>query len=114
MLERRVVGSVPEKPHLRARAPGGEPLYEECLTRAGFEGAFSMLYHLHRPHEAEPAALAAAFAAPELTTDRPLLRRHYRCPELPSGGTPAQARTALLVNRDVTVGFARPSAPDAT
>ncbi|HEV8547777.1 MAG TPA: homogentisate 1,2-dioxygenase [Polyangiaceae bacterium] len=114
MLERRVVGSVPEKPHLQAQAPSGQPLYEECLTRAGFDGPFSILYRLHRPHEAEPAVLSGRFSAPEVTRERPLLRRHYRCLAAPNGGTPAEARTALLVNRDVTLGFARPSMADAT
>jgi len=114
MLERRVQGTVPEKPHLRARTPGGEPLYEECLTRAGFDGPFSMLYRQHRPHEAEPDAVNAAFAAPERASDGKLLRRHYRSRDVAERATPAEARTALLVNADVTIGCARPTGPDAT
>jgi homogentisate 1,2-dioxygenase len=112
MLDRRVVGEVPEKPHLRAKSAAGEPLYEECLTRAGFDGAFSMLYRLHRPHEAEPSALSGAFTMPELVGPRSLVRRHYRCPALPGLSTSAEARTPLLVNRDVSIGFLRPSEPD--
>jgi len=112
MLDRRCVGEVPEKPHIRARSQTGAPLYEECITRAGFDGAFSMLYRLHRPHEAEPSALTSTFAAPELVTARPLLRRHYRCLALPSGATSAEARTHLLTNHDVSIGFLRPTEPD--
>ena len=114
MLERRVAGTVPDKPHLRAHTPAGRTLYEECLTRAGFEGAFSMLYREHRPHEAEPAALGGTFAPVELARDAKLLRRHYRSRDVAERATPAEARTALLVNRDVTVGCARPTGPDAT
>ncbi|HWP08019.1 MAG TPA: homogentisate 1,2-dioxygenase [Polyangiaceae bacterium] len=112
MLDRRSVGEVPEKPHLRARSQAGAPLYEECITRAGFDGAFSMLYRLHRPHEADPSSIAGSFGAPELVSERPLLRRHYRCLALPAGATSAEARTPLLVNRDVSVGFLRPTEPD--
>jgi homogentisate 1,2-dioxygenase len=114
MLERRVAGSVPEKPHLRARTSDGETLYEECLTRAGFEGAFSMLYRRHRPHEAEPCAVSGSFAPPELATERKLLRRHYHCRDVAERTTPAEARTPLLVNRELTIGFARPTGRDAT
>jgi homogentisate 1,2-dioxygenase len=113
MLERRRVGEVPPKPHLRARTASGGVLYEECVTRAGFDGAFSMLYREHRPHEALPMSAPVGFASPELTPSRALLRRHYRCLELAAGGTSVEARTPLLTNRDVTVGFLRPTAPDA-
>jgi homogentisate 1,2-dioxygenase len=117
MLERRAAGRIPPKPHLRQRSAAGDVIYEECLTRAGFEGAFSMLYHEHRPHEAEPVALAAHWAARdtacEVVTTPELLRRHYRSGELPNGGTPAEARTPLLVNREVTVGFLKPAQEDA-
>lgn len=113
MLDRRTVGEVPEKPHLRAKAATGEPLYEECVTRSGFDGAFSMLYRLHRPHEAEPRATSLGFTLPAVVEGRPLLRRHYRCSALPEAATSIEARTPLLVNADVTIGFLRPSAPDS-
>jgi homogentisate 1,2-dioxygenase len=113
MLERRRVGEVPPKPHLRARTASGGVLYEECLTRAGFDGAFSMLYREHRPHEALPVSASVSLASPELVPPRALLRRHYRCLELAAGATSVEARTPLLANRDVTVGFLRPTAPDS-
>ncbi len=112
MLERRAAGRVPPKPHLRQRSATGEVIYEECLTRAGFEGAFSMLYHEHRPHEAKPAELGAQFTASVVVPATTLLRRHYRCGELAAGSGAAEGRTALLVNRDVTVGFLKPSRED--
>jgi homogentisate 1,2-dioxygenase len=113
MLERRAVGRVPPKPHLRQRSAAGAVIYEECFTRAGFEGAFSMLYHEHRPHEAEPIDLEARFSTSELVPPRALLRRHYRCRELPVGAASADSRTPLLVNRDVTIGFVRPTREDS-
>jgi homogentisate 1,2-dioxygenase len=113
MLERRVLGRVPKKPHLRQRTEAERVIHEECLTRSGFEGAFSMLYHEHRPHEAQPVPLGASAPAVELLPPGALLRRHYRCLELPGGDTSMAARTALLVNREVSIGFLKPSADDA-
>ena len=113
MLERRRVGEVPAKPHLRARTAADGVLYEECLTRAGFDGAFSMLYHEHRPHEALPVTPSVTLASSAVLAPRGLLRRHYRCLELGAGGTSVEARTPLLSNRDVTIGFLRPTAPDS-
>jgi homogentisate 1,2-dioxygenase len=113
MLERRRVGEVPHKPHLRAQTPSGSVLHEECITRAGFDGAFSMLYREHRPHEALAVTPSQKLASPTVTEPRALRRRHYRCLELGAGGTSLEARTPLLSNRDVTVGFMRPTEPDS-
>jgi homogentisate 1,2-dioxygenase len=113
MLERRAVGRIPPKPHLRYRTLGGAVIYEECITRAGFDGAFAMLYHEQRPHETEPVELQARFPTSEVVTPRALLRRHYRCLALPESATSAEGRTALLVNRDVTIGLVRPAREDA-
>jgi homogentisate 1,2-dioxygenase len=117
MLDRICAGRVPSKPHVVFRSAGGALYYEECLTRDGFDGAFSILYHERRPHEAEPTeGGAAGFAVP--TPDAPstvtgLLRRHYRCLELAgTGGGPLRSRRPLLFNADVVIGFLRPDGPD--
>ena len=47
MLERRVAGSVAKKHHVALRE-GGELRYEECLTREGFDGPYTILYHRAR------------------------------------------------------------------
>ncbi|MGC4093458.1 MAG: homogentisate 1,2-dioxygenase [Polyangiaceae bacterium] len=117
MLDRLSLGSVPDKPHLVFRSAGGGQLYEECITRAGFDGSYSMLYHLHRPHESEPIdpppINAAVFELPQSTSERALLRRHYRCFSLPSPGGPAlRGRRPLLFNQDAVVGFVRPQEAD--
>jgi homogentisate 1,2-dioxygenase len=114
MLDRLAQGLFPEKPHLRFANPEGGLYYEECLTRAGFEGAFSMLYHRHRPHQAEPVETKRFTRAGTGTPSRSFLRRHYRALELPAGGASLEARRPLLVNEDVTVGVLRPTAPDPT
>ncbi len=50
MIERLCYGEVPRKHHLQLRGPGGELRWEECFTQGGFEDAFTICYHLHRPH----------------------------------------------------------------
>ena len=52
MLDRICVGDVPRKHHLQLRGPGGELRYEECFTRDGFDGPYTIMYHLRRPHKA--------------------------------------------------------------
>jgi homogentisate 1,2-dioxygenase len=114
MLGRIVAGRVPAKPHLVFKSDGGGLLYEECLTRRGFDGPFSILYHERRPHEARPVAAARRFVTPATAPAPPsLLRRHYRCLELPAArGAPIEVRTPLLFNDDVVLGFVRPGVPD--
>jgi homogentisate 1,2-dioxygenase len=113
MLDRIVQGFVPSKPHTALRSNDGALRYEECFTRQGFEGAFSMLYHLHRPHEAEPAPAPRHFPAARPADERSLARRHYRCLELPELGASAlESRLPLLFNDDVVIGFLRPRAAD--
>jgi homogentisate 1,2-dioxygenase len=116
MLGRVVVGRVPAKPHLVFKSEAGALYYEECLTRAGFDGPFSILYHQHRPHEARPVPAARRFPVPTSTSQLApsLLRRHFRCLDLPAAaGTAAiDGRVPLLFNRQVVLGFTRPNVPD--
>jgi homogentisate 1,2-dioxygenase len=113
MLDRMTAGTVPDKPHTALRDAAGELRHEECLTRDGFDGPFTILYHEHRPHT---AALAAATHGWEIPSDRqmrPLARRHYRSQDLPRrGGAPVDARVPLLFNDDVVLGVLHPDAPD--
>lgn len=121
MLSRVAEGHVPPKPHLAVEDPSatGRLLYEECVTRDGFEGPFSILYHQNRPHQALPVPPAAAFRVPPAASSAPpsLIRRHYRCLALPAPGdgtgqSPLECRVPLLHNDDVVLGFARPRAAD--
>lgn len=116
MLDRITRGSVPPRPHTVVKALDGGVLYEECLTRDGFDGPFSILYHRYRPHEALPSdGVTHGFRTPPTTTPAwdGLLRRHYRCLDLAApGGAPVDCRIPVLHNGDVTIGFARPTTPD--
>ena len=126
MLERTHAGDIPPKPHTVFATAAGETLYEECLTRMGFEGAYSILYHRHRPHEAAPVPTSLGFPVPpapwsarspeRAAAETTLRRRRFRCLALPPATPPASrdARTALggrvplLYNADVVIGFLQP------
>ncbi|HEY2735112.1 MAG TPA: homogentisate 1,2-dioxygenase [Polyangiales bacterium] len=116
MLDRIAIGEIPAKPHTALRAATGQLRYEECLTRAGFDGPFSMLYHLHRPHalSVEPASPLMAAGpvgpdAPLIDTDDALRRRHYRTQLVPNGRALLDARTPLLENVDLSLSIAKPT-----
>ncbi|MEP6653110.1 MAG: homogentisate 1,2-dioxygenase [Myxococcales bacterium] len=126
MLDRIVRGDIPAKPHTFFRSAAGELRYEECLTRGGFEGPFSMLYHQHRPHEGRAVDAPYRFRTPDgggrgslapAMARHPLRRRHYRCLQLTTddgggGGPPIASRVPLLFNAQVVIGFCQPSVED--
>jgi homogentisate 1,2-dioxygenase len=113
MLDRVCVGDVPAKPHTRLHGPDGALRWEECFTRRGFSGAYSILYHERRPHPSRVIPANYGWQPPEPAPDAPLARRHYLGTNVgASGGAPVQARKALLFNADITVGLACPTAHD--
>lgn len=114
MLDRVVAGSVPPKHHIVHRDGVGALLVEHCVTRKGFDGAYSILYHQKRPHLARAVPAAHGWAAPVAADPSlPLARRHFRTQDMPRrGGPPVDARTPLLFNRDVEIGVAFPTEPD--
>ena len=126
MLDRMTAGTVPAKPHTALRDDTGRLRYEECLTRDGFDGPYTILYHQHRPHTQELAPAEHGWRAPVAAragsdpggparaTAHELSRHHYRSQDLPrnGGGPPVDARVPLLFNEDVTLSVMHPAVPD--
>jgi len=113
MLDRMVVGEVPRKHHIQLRGPDNELRFEECFTRDGFEGPYTILYHLERPHTQRASEAKHGWAAPIELPPRSLAKRHYRSPELGSrGGPQIDGRIPLLFNDDLISGVAFPTAAD--
>jgi homogentisate 1,2-dioxygenase len=113
MLDRMQVGDLPRKHHVQLRGPDGALRVEECFTRDGFDGPYTILYHTRRPqtHALAPAGhgWAGAVGAPE----RDLAKRHYKSGELAHrGGPQIDARVPLLFNADLACGVAFPTAQD--
>jgi len=113
MLDRMCVGDVARKHHIQLRGEGGELRYEECFTRDGFEGPYTILYHLRRPHTQRLAPAKHGWLTPVSVGERSLAKRHYRTPTLAKhSGPQLDSRVALLFNEDVIGGVAFPTAED--
>lgn len=113
MIERRAEGLLPPKHHVAARDEAGQLLFEQCLTRRGFDGPYTMSYHLHAPHTAVPGGAKHGFGAPQPAPVRPLRRRHYRTPGLAERrGSALGARHVLLWNDDVSIATLFPDKAD--
>jgi homogentisate 1,2-dioxygenase len=115
MIDRMSCGLMPDKPHTVLRAPDGAILYEEMLTRGGFSGAFTYLYHRYPTTpavEISPAARGHAVAAADERGRTPLKRRLYDTRKMTPGGMPFECRLPLLFNADLTVYFACPTEGD--
>jgi homogentisate 1,2-dioxygenase len=113
MLDRMSAGDVARKHHTQLRGPGGELRYEECLTRDGFDGPYTILYHLRRPHTHRTADATHGWAAPVAVAERRLAKRHYKSGEVAkTPGPQIDTRTAMLFNDDVIAGVAFPTEPD--
>lgn len=112
MLDRMHAGEIPAKHHIALKDGDGNLRYEECLTQDGFDGPYTILYHLRRPHlqEAAPAKHGWEIAGP--TEKLPLAKRHYQSEKLKGGGAPLDARVPLLFNSDVVFGVLKPDAAD--
>ena len=113
MLDRVAHGELPRKHHVQLRGGDGALRFEECFTRDGFDGPYTILYHLERPHLHRPAAIAHGWAAPVAEADaRPLAKRHYRSGDVARGGAPVDAFVPMLHNADLIAGVAFPDRAD--
>lgn len=117
MIERIVAGKVPAKHHIAFRQADGSLYHEECFTRGGFSGAYTILYHERRPHTQRLENMPGrGFAPPvraEVDRERPLAKRHYKTQDMkPAGGAPVDARVPLLFNGDVVLSIVRPDRED--
>ncbi len=114
MLDRMQVGDVAKKHHIQLRGEGGELRFEECFTRDGFDGPYTILYHQRRPHVHRLAPAKHGWAAPVAAPERALAKRHYKTFELAGGmgGAQIDARVPLMFNTDLIAGVAFPTAPD--
>lgn len=113
MLDRLALGSIPPKHHIVHRDAGGQLLVEECITRMGFDGPYTIAYHTGRPQSGRSVSTRHGWERAELAFPEQLRRRHYTTPTLPtSGGCALDARKTLLVNDDVALGIVRPDRED--
>ena len=106
-------GELPAKRHIRlAREKGksflGEGLaYEHIVTTAGFDRAYTILYHHRPPTRVKKVELLPStknVAAGEL----PLRHHHIQSAKLPRHGDPVSGRVPILFNEDVCCWRCKP------
>ena len=112
MLDRMTLGEVPKKHHIAMRGAAGELRYEECSTREGFDGPYTIFYHERRPHTAKQVDAQKRFAIPKAAEGLSLRRRHYDSNRLSGAGAPVAARQPVLFNKDVVLSVLKPTESD--
>ncbi len=112
MLDRMTLGEVPKKHHIALRGASGDLRYEECITREGFDGPYTIVYHERRPHTARQVDAKKRFAMPEAAPSIALRRRHYDTNRLGGSGAPIEARIPVLFNKDVVLSISKPTESD--
>lgn len=107
------LGVVPDKHHIQLRGDEGALRWEHCLTRDGFEGAYTISYHRNAPHHTEACDLEHGWTLPTEAPRGRLQRRHYKSQDLsPAGGAAVDCRVPMLFNDDVVLSVLHPSLPD--
>jgi homogentisate 1,2-dioxygenase len=113
MLGRLAVGDLPKKHHLALRGEGGALRYEHCMTREGFDGSYTIAYHLRRPHTALNVAPEVTFPIAEPEDHPSLRRRHFRSSNLDAGeASILSARRPFLFNKDVVTSITHATGAD--
>jgi len=110
MLDRMAVGELAHKHHVALRGADGALRYEECCTRQGFDGPYSILYHLHRP-QAVVHERSEPWPRPVPGAQRGPARRHFRTQQFlaPPDGAPRP----LLSSNSIELSIWKPRADDA-
>lgn len=97
-------GNVPAKRHVQARNEDGSLVQEEVFGSRGFDGRYSILYHVFPPTQVLAYEVLSDLSAPEeIRAD--LKHRHLELGKAKPSGDPASGRKVVLSNNDVQIGF---------
>ncbi len=97
-------GKIPPKRHTAFRSESGTLYYEELVSREGFSGNYSNLYHLNRPTK-----IAKVCEFTSINIDRAESKhraRHITTADLENSGDAVSSRIPLFFNSDVTISVA--------
>lgn len=113
MIHRHQLGKVPPKPHTTFYSDDKKLFMEQCVTRRGFEGPFSILY-FHTPPTDETAVesmTVPGFCPFKLVEHQALHRRHVQTQAMKPEGDFVTGRRTLMANADLQVGICKPADP---
>jgi len=112
MIHYHKLGSVPPKHHV-THYENGKLLMEQCMTRAGFESTYSILYFRTPPtDEFNVRSMELPGFCPVQPIDGQLLhRRHVKTQDFKADGDFLTGRRTLMMNDDVRIGVCKPTQP---
>ena len=114
MLDRMSLGRVAKKHHITMKKADGSLYHEECITRDGFDGPYTIAYHERRPHTQHLAETKHGWAQPKAAASEGLAKRHYLSPKITlRGGEPMDSRVPLLFNKDMVISILHPGKSDS-
>ncbi|HMO12914.1 MAG TPA: homogentisate 1,2-dioxygenase [Pirellulaceae bacterium] len=109
----RSLGLLPPKRHIALRRDKSESFlgeglyYEHIVTTAGFDRAYSIMYHL-RPPTRNIKIEAAGKVVVEKVQEQELRHHHIRSQDLRRGGDPIGGRIPMLFNQDLVAWRCKP------
>ncbi|MGH7180170.1 MAG: homogentisate 1,2-dioxygenase, partial [Tepidisphaeraceae bacterium] len=112
------LGEIPRKRHIKLPRDSQNSFlkeglaYEHVVTTAGFDRAYSIMYHLRPPTRIRKVELAGHMV-PEAAPEMALRHHHIKSFDLPRSGDPVRGRVPSLFNEDVTAWRARPAQQQA-
>ncbi len=103
------VGELPNKRHVQFRSPGGKLYQEEVYGSRGFDGRYSILYHLYPPTEIQGVELISYDIEPKsVSASEGLKHRHLRLGDATVYGDAVSGRKVILFNSDISIGVCAP------
>ncbi|MEK6976554.1 MAG: homogentisate 1,2-dioxygenase domain-containing protein [Candidatus Thermoplasmatota archaeon] len=118
MLDYHRLGQVPAKHHIQfPRAAGDETdgcpvYYEHCMTRKGFDGAYTIAYRKNNPGREAGYRASKLLDSFTVVDSGPLRRRHFRTPKAAAKGTLWESLRIFVGNEDVRIGTSEPTVLD--
>ena len=103
------LGRVPHKRHTQFRQPDGSLYHEQLFGTIGFDGMASLLYHVHPPTAVTHVG-ASVDVAPRIAEAKNMRARKLMGFEVPPVADYLEARVRILVNADVHISLASPTA----
>jgi homogentisate 1,2-dioxygenase len=103
------LGSFPQKRHTQFRKPDGSLYYEQLFGTIGFDGMSTLLYQIHRPTMVKEIRTEVDLS-PQIAVEKTIQARLLKGYELKPEEDYLASRKVLLVNSDLHIGLAAPSA----
>jgi homogentisate 1,2-dioxygenase len=103
------LGNIPHKRHTQHKSPEGKFYYEQLFGTVGFDGMSSLLYHVHRPTQVKQIG-EAKDVTPKIAVEKNLRALRLKGFEVPPVADHLEARKAILLNSDVAIILAAPTA----